>query len=308
MNRLLCSSARGGRLVLESAPAYARVLRPRILLLSWAVMAVAAWLAIPSAFCPRQVAALAGAGLVIAGAMALNQRVELARDARMARTADRPVPSGRLRPRRAAAFGAALSLAGAALLAFLAPPAACALAAASWTLYVVVYTLLKTRSAWQTPIGALAGAAPPLLGAAVVGQPAHPAAAALFAAVFFWQLPHAMAIAWLYCEEFRAAGVRVATVVDPSGRRAGWLAVAGAIGALPSGVAVVMIVAGAAPGAAPLGRLAAGATVVLGLVYLAAAVAFLHRRDDRAARRLLRASLGYLPLLILLLILESLGG
>lgn len=308
MNRPRCSPPCRGRLAIESARAYARLLRPRILLLSWAVMAVAAWLAIRSPFSTRQVAALLGAGLVVAGAMALNQRLEQSRDLNMARTAGRPVPSGRVAARRATAFGAALSLAGAGLLAPLAPPAACALAAASWTLYVVVYTLLKTRSTWQTPIGALAGAVPPLLGAAAVGQPAHPAALALFAVVFFWQLPHAMAIAWLYRDEFRAAGVRVATVVDSSGRCAGWLAVAGAIGALPSGIAVTMIVAGAAPGAAWSGRLAVGATVVLGLVYLAAAAGFVRRRDDRAARRLLRVSLGYLPALVLLLILERCGG
>ena len=182
-------------------------------------MTAAAW--IVGGKPPGRAAMLAvpGAAGVIAGAVALNQRLERLSDAKMSRTADRPLPSGRLSSRQATWFGVCTSLGGFAWLGFLSSPLVVAMAAGSWLVYVWVYTPLKSITIWQTPIGAAAGATPILLGAAAVGEPGSPTAWVLFAVAFFWQFPHAMAVAWLYRRQFAEAAVKVAPVVDPSGLR-----------------------------------------------------------------------------------------
>ena len=139
---------------------------------------------------------LFGTALVIVGAIALNQRLECAGDAKMPRTADRPLPSGRLSRRQVTTFGLAATALGLAYLAIAAGPMLTLLAAIGWLMYVGIYTPLKSRSAWQTPIGAAAGAMPVLLGAAAGGQSLSPWALVLFGIVFCWQFPHSMAIAW----------------------------------------------------------------------------------------------------------------
>jgi len=235
--------------------------------------------------------ALLGTALVIAGAMALNQRLERGGDASMERTASRPLPAGRLRAAQVTRFGLLLTAAGLAWLAALCDAVVTALAAVSWAVYVLVYTPLKSRSVWQTPVGAAAGAMPVLLGAAAAGALWTPTAAALFGIVFSWQLPHSMAIARLYREQFAAAGVKLATTTDPSGAAAGWIAVLGATALL--GVSLVPFALGRA------GWPYVAAAVVLGAAYLLAAGRFLVARDERSARWLLRTSLVYLPAVLL---------
>ena len=151
----------------------------------------------------------------------------------MDRTVGRPLPSGRLSDRQVTRFGLLATAAGFALLVVWDDPVLMALAAISWLIYVCAYTPLKSRTAWQTPVGALAGAMPVLLGSTAVGRPGSSLAFALFGVVFLWQFPHAMAIAWLYRRQFALAEVKVASVVDPSGRTAGWLAAAAAAALLP---------------------------------------------------------------------------
>jgi protoheme IX farnesyltransferase len=170
------------------------------------------------------------------------------------------------------------------------------LAVFSWAVYVTVYTPLKSSTPWQTPIGAVAGAMPMLLGAAVAGGPCSPTAWTLFGIVFFWQFPHAMAIAWLYRDQFAEADVKLATVLDPSGRQAAVLAVAGAVVLWPLGAIPRWTV--------PTGWGYAICALCLGAGYLAASVAFFLHRDDRTARRLLRASLVYLSGLFAALLLS----
>jgi protoheme IX farnesyltransferase len=260
-------------------------------------MAVAARTASePPASWPQLAHALLGTSLVIMGAVALNQRMEYLGDAKMRRTAGRPLPSGRLTGRQVTRFGVLSSLAGSAYLAVSSGPILLALAAASWAVYVFAYTPLKRRSTWQTPIGAVAGAMPMLLGAAAGNTPCIPMALILFGILYFWQFPHSMAIAWLYRREFEEAEVRLSTVVDPSGRSAGLLAVLGSVALLP----ITLIPCGW-PGA---GWLYALAALLLGVAYMAGSVAFLLRRDDRTARRLLRVSLIYVPVLLVLLMLS----
>ena len=139
-----------------------------------------------------------------------------------------------------------------------------------------IYTPLKSRSVWQTPIGAVAGAMPVLLGAAAVGALARPVAWTLFGVVFFWQFPHSMAIAWLYREQFALAEVKLATVVDPSGRAAGWLAVGGR-GPAAAELGAVWLTA-AAIGNMPFPRRFSA------VLYLGCALAFLRHAGERTAR------------------------
>ena len=275
---------------------YWTLIRPRIIALVLLAMTAAAWTAAPEPPpWPRLLHALWGAALVIAGAVALNQRLELRGDARMPRTAARPLPAGRLGRRQVTAFGLIVSAAGLAYLAVATQDwLLVGLTALSWLIYVGTYTPLKSRSAWQTPIGAAAGAMPVLLGAAVAEAPFSTMALSLFAVVYLWQIPHSMAIAWLYREQFAAAEVKLATVVDPSGRTAGMLAAASAALLLP--LSLLPAVCGLRDW-----PYAAGAAV-LGAAYLAFALRFLRRPDDATARGLLRASLVYLPALLVALV------
>ena len=239
--------------------------------------------------------ALLGAGLVIAGAWRLNQRLDLPADAKMTRTAGRPLPSGRLGRGEVTWFGLAASTAGLAYLAALCRPAVAVLAVVSWLLYVWIYTPLKSRTTWQTPVGAVAGAMPILLGAAAVGALAKPMAWTLLALVFCWQLPHSMAIAWLYRGQYALADVKLATVVDPSGRAAGWLAVAGAAVGLP-----ISLLPALGWGDWQYGI----AALLWGLIYLAWSISFLRDAREATARRLFWWSLFYLPALLITLVIS----
>ncbi len=274
--------------------------RPRIVGLVLFTLAVAALVSGPAPPAwPTLVHALVGSALVIVGAIAMNQRLERASDAKMRRTASRPIPSGRLTSGQVGWFALAASAAGAVYLAVAVNGATVALAAASWLVYVWVYTPLKPMTAWQTPVGAVAGAMPALLGAAAAGAWASPTALALFGVVYFWQFPHAMAIAWLYRREYAVAHLRLITVVDPSGRAAGRWAVLGAGVLLPVSVVPWLD-----------GRAGAGFetfALLLGAGYLAASIGFWRRPDDVSARRLLLTSVVYLALLLAGLLAAALG-
>ncbi len=261
-------------------------------------MAMAAWMTAESRTnWPAVVPALLGTALVVAGAIALNERLEWQGDAKMARTAGRPLPAGRLSRRQVTVFGLTMTVVGLIFLALATGRTLTLLAAIGWLVYVAVYTPLKTRSTWQTPVGALAGATPVLLGAAAVGGALSPWALLLFGIVFFWQFPHSMAVAWRYRREFAAAGVKLAAVTDPTGRSAGIWAVAGAAALLPISLA-------------PLWLFSARATYglgagLLGTAYLGLSVCFARRPDDATAHRLLLASLVYLPALFAVLLLTG---
>jgi len=275
---------------------YWKLLRPGILGMTLAAMAVAAWIAAPQPPAwPDLLHGLFGTALVIAGAIVLNQRLEFRGDAKMPRTAGRPLPAGKLTRRQVARLGLAASAAGLIYLAAFSQPTVVALAAASWAIYVWMYTPLKSRTPWQTPVGALAGAMPVLLGAAVAGATASPMAWVMFAVLYFWQFPHSMAIAWLYRRQFADAGVKLVSVVDPSGRAAGIVAVAGSIALLTVSLVPAMVSWTAWPY-----NLSA---LLLGHAYMACSFAFLRRRSDLSARWLLRASLIYLPALFVALLM-----
>jgi len=275
---------------------FVRLTRPGIVAMVLFAMAVAAWTAggEPPSW-PVLAHALVGTGMVIVGAIVINQRLEVRGDTLMARTAKRPLPSGRLSVRQVTCFGVFCSAAGCAYLVLFSRPGVVAVAAVSWVIYVWTYTPLKSRSVWQTAVGAVAGAMPMLLGATVVQSPMSPMALTLFGIVYFWQFPHSMAIAWLYRDEFAAADVKLATVVDPSGRSAGKLALFGAAALLPVTLLPALFSAG--------GWMYVAVAVVLGTLYLVCSLRFLGRRDDVTARWLLRASLIYLPVLFVALLM-----
>ena len=177
-----------------------------------------------------------------------------------------------------------------------------ALGLLSWTLYVLVYTPLKSRTTANTWVGAVAGALPALMGWTAMGRPLNMVAASLFFVLFLWQLPHFMAIAWLYREQYRRAGMRMLTVVDPSGLRAGAQAVIAALVLIP--VSLVPVVQPQATNV----RVYFLWAILLGAGLLATSVAFLIRRDQKTARLLLRVSIVYLPALLLLLMLAAPAG
>jgi protoheme IX farnesyltransferase len=293
---LVCKTTRAG--AWSRVADYIELTKPKIAVMELAAIAasalVAAWGAPP--LWPLMLT-LFGTGLLAASASALNQWLERELDSLMPRTADRPIPQGRVTSSEAVAFGAMTAVAGAAALACV-NLATLALGLATWTTYVCLYTPLKTRSTANTTVGAVAGALPVLIGWASTGRPLDLVAAALFVVLFLWQFPHFMAIAWLYRDDYAAANMRMLSVVDPSGRRAGAQAVVAALALVP--VSLV-------PALAMLAPVYLLIALALGAAQCASALAFCVRRDEPSARRLLGASLVYLPALLIALVVSTAG-
>ncbi len=239
---------------------------------------------------------LVGTGLLAAGAAALNQFLERDLDALMLRTQDRPLPSGRITPATALVFGGVSSVLGLAWLALLTTLPAAALGALTLALYLCVYTPLKRVSTLNTIVGAVPGALPPLIGWAAATGGVSAGGWALFALQFFWQIPHFMAIAWLYRDDYARAGLQMLPVVDPEGERTGLQSIGHALGLLT--VSLSPFVLGLA-GAAYL----AGA-FALGVVLLGLAVWFARRLELAHARWLFLASVIYLPAVLGLMVLD----
>lgn len=276
---------------------YLELVKPRLTLLVLIVVALSAWLAAPGAGLAALVHAVVGTGLVAAGASALNMLLERHCDARMQRTWNRPLPSGRLRPRDVALFGALLTAGGLALLFWLTTPLAALLAALTSASYLGLYTPLKRVTTLNTQIGAVPGAMPALIGWAAVRGTLDPGAWAIFMIVYVWQLPHFLSIAWLYREDYARGGFRMLPGVDPAGQATGRQAALGALALLP--VSLLPALAGVAGAVYGVGAL------LLGLFFVRRALAFAWSRSPAAARGLLRASLLYLPLLLALMFLDQ---
>jgi protoheme IX farnesyltransferase len=268
---------------------YVELTKPRIVAMELITVVVAVHLASPRGV-DRGLLLLTvfGAGLVAASAGAWNQWWERTTDSRMQRTANRPLPANRLTPRQVLLFGTLTLVSGEAALAAGATPLAAATALATWLIYILAYTPLKTRTPVNTAVGAASGALPILIGWTATGAAIDTPALAVLAVMFLWQFPHFMAIAWLYRAEYARAGQRMLTVVDPTGLRAGAQAVVGALILIP----VSLIPALGPQAGSP--AIYCGWALVLGIAQLAAAALFLFHRTDDSARRLLRASLAYL--------------
>jgi protoheme IX farnesyltransferase len=241
--------------------------------------------------------AVAGTALVAAGAAVLNQFYERDTDALMRRTRRRPLPDGRVGRSDATMYGAALSFAGIALLATRANALSAFLALLTLIVYLAVYTPMKRRSSLATLVGAVPGALPPLIGWTAARGSIDAGGAALFAIVFLWQIPHFMAIAWMYRDDYATAGFPMLPVIEPEGRRAGRQAVAYSAALLPVSLAPTL--------AAVAGPVYFVIAAMLGTALLALAIRFSQSRSDATARALFFGSITYLPLLWLAMIADK---
>jgi heme o synthase len=245
----------------------------------------------------RVIHLLIGTLLAAGGTLALNQYWERDVDARMARTRSRPLPAGRLQPLEALALGTALTLLGTAYLAALVGVLVALITAVTSILYLFAYTPLKRRSALCTLVGAVPGALPPVAGWAAARGDVALGAWILFGVLFLWQLPHTLSIARLYREDYARAGVRVLPVIDPDGASTERQMVLACVALLA--VSLVPPVIGWT------GSTYLGGAVALGLAFAAVGIVQALAPSPRAARRVLLASLLYLPLLLGLLALDK---
>lgn len=288
--------ARGRTTWWTRAADYVELTKPKIGVLVLVTVGVSMFVASWGQPDPRlMLHTLLGVALVAASGSAINQWLERTTDARMPRTANRPLPAGRLSGTQVLTFAALTIVLGVTQLAVAVNLASAGFAVLSWVIYAWVYTPLKRISSLNTAVGAVSGALPILIGWSAAGGELGLRAASLFTVLFLWQFPHFMAIAWMYREQYGRAGLQMLTVVDSTGRRAGVQAVSSALALLP----VSFIPGLFAP--PPAGSLFAAFAFLLGVGQLICAVLFFALRSDAAARLLLRASLVYLPAFLLLL-------
>jgi len=238
-----------------------------------------------------------GTGLVAAGAAALNQFLEREHDAKMRRTRNRPLPSGRLQPVTVMLFGGICGCAGLLYLALAVNLTTSVIGAVSLMSYLFIYTPLKRVTWLNTAIGAIPGALPPLMGWTAAGNPLNREGWALFAILAFWQLPHFLAIAWMYRDEYEKAGFKMLPVIDPEGHRTGRQAVSHTLGLLP--VSLAPFVFGLT------GTLYLAGALVLGAAFLWFAIQFARELTVRSAKQLFFASILYLPLLLTMMVVDK---
>ena len=238
-----------------------------------------------------------GTALVASGAAALNQWWEREHDARMPRTEDRPLPSGRMQPETVLLLGGACGGLGLIYLALAVNLLTSLLGAITLASYIFVYTPLKRVTTLNTIVGAIPGALPPLMGWAAARGNISLGGWSLFAILFFWQLPHFLAIAWIYREQYARAGFVMLPVVDPAGERTGRQAVSHTLGLLPVSLGPFLFHLA--------GPLYLGGALALGLVFLWFAIQFSRRLTQRSARQLFFVSILYLPMLLGLMVFDK---
>jgi len=235
-----------------------------------------------------------GTFLVASGAAAFNQVLERDVDARMQRTMMRPLPDRRITLRDATLFAAALSGIGVLQLAFGANGLAAAVAAITLASYVLIYTPLKKVTSLATVIGAVPGALPPLIGWSAAHGAITLEAWVLFAIVFFWQMPHVLAVSWVYRDDYERGGIRVLPVEDPGGRSTAFQIVNYSAALVP--VSLMPTIVGLA------GRVYFAGAIVLGAAILVLAIRFAQDRTVIRAKTLFLASIAYLPVLWVLML------
>jgi len=240
--------------------------------------------------------ALIGIGLLSSGIGTLNQFMERDLDLLMRRTAERPLPSGRLFPFEALWFGIGLTLMAEVYLALFVNVLTALLGLTVIAGYLFVYTPLKTRTSLSTALGAFPGAMPPLMGWTAARGEIDVAAWVLFAIVFLWQFPHFLSIAWMYREDYGRAGIRMLPVVEPDGRVTGQQIIAYSLMLVP--VSLLPTVLGIS------GKVYLVAAALLSLLFLASSVRAALSKSNQDARQLLLASVLYLPLLFGVMVLN----
>jgi protoheme IX farnesyltransferase len=240
---------------------------------------------------------LTATALVAAGAAALNQLLERDYDARMRRTRNRPLPSGRLQPTSVMLFGGVCAVTGLVYLALAVNLLTCVIGAVTLISYLFIYTPLKRVTWLNTIIGAVPGALPPLMGWTAARGVLSGEGWALFAIVAFWQIPHFMAIAWMYRDEYARAGFKMLPVIDPDGRRTGQQAVSHTL---------ALLFVALCPFAFKMsGPFYLAGALVLGAGFLWCAIQFSRQLTPARARQLFLASILYLPLLLGVMVLDK---
>jgi heme o synthase len=268
---------------------YAELTKPKIAVMALVTVAVGYLLgAAPGLNAELLIHTLIGAGVVAAGGSALNHWWERRADAKMNRTANRPIVAGRVSAQEAFSFGLSLTLVGIVyLLVALPTPAAAIAAAATAFLYVAVYTPLKQVTTWNTVVGAIPGALPPVIGWCAATGGMAPMGWALFAILFVWQLPHFYSIAWLHRADYARGGMKMLPVVDTAEGRLTGRATAATCGLLVAVTALPFFL-GAAGWVYLVGSLP------IAVWFFARTLRFAADRNDRTARSVLRGSLVYL--------------
>jgi protoheme IX farnesyltransferase len=239
---------------------------------------------------------LVGTALMASGTSALNQWYEADSDARMARTRERPIPGGRLKGSRALAFGLLASASGFAELLFGTNALAAALGMLTLLTYLLIYTPLKTRSPVCTTVGALPGAMPPLIGYAAARGRVDVEAMALFLVLFVWQFPHFYAIAWMYREDYARGGIRMLPVVEPDGASTARRILLSSILLIPVSLAPRLV--------GMTGTVYTAAAIANGLALLYFGARLGRERTFARARRVLLASVVYLPVLLAVMVID----
>jgi heme o synthase len=239
---------------------------------------------------------MVGTALVASGTAALNQWYERDADRHMRRTQMRPLPSGRLSAGQALWFGIALALIGGLELGLSVNWLASGLCISTLLLYLFLYTPLKQKTWWSTTVGAFPGAMPPLIGYAAAANRLTPEAWVLYAILFLWQFPHFYAIAWMYRDDYARAGIRMLPVVEPDGESTArqillYSVLLIPISLLPNWLGMT-------------GTLYTAGAIAMGLVFLYSGVRVSLDRTNARARKVLLASVLYLPAIYCLMILD----
>jgi protoheme IX farnesyltransferase len=237
-----------------------------------------------------------GTGLIASGTAALNQWYERDADAKMKRTQDRPLPAGRLVPRNALIFASLISAAGFVELFVAVNPLSAWLGLFTLASYLFIYTPLKRRSPHSTTIGAIPGAMPPLIGYAAASGTLTWDAWILFAILFLWQFPHFYAIAWMYREDYERAGIRMLPVVEPDGESTARRILVYSLLLIPISLVPKFL--------SMTGNLYLFGALAIGLMFLYAGIRVSFDRTRQQARRVLLASVIYLPVLYGLMLLD----
>ncbi len=238
-----------------------------------------------------------GTALAAASAAMLNQLLEIRRDSQMKRTAGRPLPSGHVRPVTVFMVGVITAYAGCAILAGQVNLLSAGLALANILIYVLLYTPLKAMTTFNTLVGAVTGAIPPMIGWAGAVDSLGPGAWTLFAIMFVWQIPHFMALAWMYRDDYARGGFVMLPSQDAQGQVTAQTCVLSSLMLVPVGLLATLT--------GISGYVYAAGALALGLGMCWFSWSFLSHRTDRAARRLFLASLAYLPLLLLLMVADK---
>lgn len=246
---------------------------------------------------PLMIHAILGTALLASGAAALNQLLEREHDALMPRTETRPLPSKRLTPSAVLKIGSAVSILGFVELWSFVNPLTAILGLFTLVSYLFIYTPLKRVTSLNTAVGAIPGALPPLMGWTAARGHLSVEGWGLFAILFFWQLPHFLAIAWMYREEYRKAGFAMLPVFDTDGRKTSGQAVSHTLGLLPLSLSPFAFRL-----AGPIYLISA---LILGILFLWCAVRFARKVDRTTARTLFLASILYLPLLLVMMVIDK---